>query len=326
MKSKFNQILALVAVAFVMSATAAAEVTGSFNKTLPVSGVPDVELYTGSGNIRVRAGDASSVTVYARIKARDNWLRDDLSAAEKVKRIEANPPIKQTGNMITIGRIEDRELRRNVSIDYELTVPSHTKLLTETGSGDQEITNVSGPLRAQTGSGNVVASGIGGDARLSTGSGDVKLDDVSGRLYAKTGSGNIVARNVKSGMDAETGSGDIEYDQTQGGDVAARTGSGNIRLRSVKGGLDASTGSGDVTVDGEVLGAWEVETGSGNINLRVPTQSNFDVKAWSSSGSVTIDHPVTMQGTMRRNRVEGKVGSGGALLSLHTGSGDINIR
>src|SRR4030095_6287823 len=132
--------------------------------------------------------------------------------------------------------------------------------------------------------------------------------------------------NVKSGLEAETGSGDIEYDQTQGGDVAARTGSGNIRLRNVKGGVGASTGSGDVTVEGEVLGAWEVGTGSGNINLRVPAQSNFDVKAWSSSGSVTIDQPVTMQGTMRRNRVEGKVGSGGALLSLHTGSGDINIR
>jgi DUF4097 and DUF4098 domain-containing protein YvlB len=284
-----------------------------------------VEIHTGSGNIRVRQGEASKVTVYARIKARENWLGNEISASEKVKRIEADPPIKQTGNMITIGKIEDRELRRNVSIDYEVTVPAQTKLLTETGSGDQEITNINGPLRAETGSGNVTASGITGDARLSTGSGDVRLENVGGWLYAKTGSGNITARNVKSGLDAETGSGDIEYDQTQGGNVSARTGSGSIRLRNIKGGLDASTGSGDVTVDGEALGAWDVKTGSGNINLRVPAQSNFDVKAWSSSGDVSVDHPITMQGTFKRNRIEGKVGTGGVLLSLHTGSGDIRI-
>jgi hypothetical protein len=327
MNNLYRLSLSAALATLILAATAAAaDLKGSFNKTLSVSGIPDVEIYTGSGNIRVRQGNASQVTVYAHIQAKDTWFGNGLSAEEKVKRIEAEPPVKQNGNMITIGRIDDRELRRNVSIDYEVTVPAKTKLLTETGSGDQEITGVNGPLRAQTGSGNVIASSITGDARLSTGSGDVRLEDINGRLYAKTGSGNIVARNVKSGMDAETGSGDIEYDQTQGGDVAARTGSGNIRLRNVKGGLDASTGSGDVTVEGEALGAWDVETGSGNINLHVPAQSNFDVKAWSSSGDVSVDHPITMQGTFRRNRIEGKVGTGGVLFSLHTGSGDIRIR
>jgi len=318
--------IALAASLVLGASAAAAEAKGSFDRTLNVSGIPDVEIHTGSGNITVRRGSASVVTVHARIHARDNWIGNDLSAQEKVKRIEADPPIKQSGNMITIGKIEDRELRRNVSIDYEVNVPEKTKLLAETGSGDQQIEGINGPLRAETGSGSVTATGITGDARLSTGSGDVRLESIQGRLYARTGSGNIVARNVTGGMEAETGSGDIEYDQTQGGDVAARTGSGNIRLRNIKGGLDASAGSGDVTVDGEVLGAWEIETGSGNISLRVPTQSNFDVKAWTSSGNVTVDHPITMQGSLRRNRVEGKVGNGGVLLTLHTGSGDINIR
>jgi len=44
--------------------------------------------------------------------------------AREVRMIEQDPPVKQNGNSITIGHIDDRELRRNVSISYEVTVPS----------------------------------------------------------------------------------------------------------------------------------------------------------------------------------------------------------
>src|SRR3954464_3381256 len=94
-----------------------AEVTGSFSKTLNVSGTPDIEIQTGSGDITVRAGSANTGQVNARIRASENWVSDDrISASERVKRIEADPPVKQNGNMISIGRIEERELRNHVSI------------------------------------------------------------------------------------------------------------------------------------------------------------------------------------------------------------------
>jgi DUF4097 and DUF4098 domain-containing protein YvlB len=302
-----------------------AEATGSFSKTLNVSGKPDVEIQTGSGNITVRVGSANTVQVNARIKASENWFDSGMSASERVKRIEQDPPMKQNGNMITIGRIEDRELRNHISISYEVTVPAGSSINSRTGSGDQEISGVNGALRASTGSGNIHASGVGGDPRLETGSGDVKIDSVKGRLYARTGSGNITARGVEGGLNAETGSGDIEYYQTAAGAVLAHTGSGNIRLHDVKGGVEAHTGSGDVDINGEATSAWDVETGSGNLNLRLPQNATFDLRAQSSSGSIQMNRPVTVQGIMKRNRVEGKVGNGGPLLSLHTGSGDIRI-
>jgi DUF4097 and DUF4098 domain-containing protein YvlB len=93
----------------------------------------------------------------------------------------------------------------------------------------------------------------------------------------------------------------------------------------VKGGLEAHTGSGDVTVDGEATSAWEVQTGSGNVDLRLPQNASFELRAESSSGSIRMDRPITVQGIMKRNRVEGKVGNGGPLLTLHTGSGDIRL-
>src|SRR5215470_1344985 len=87
--------------------------TGTFDRTLQVSGPVNLDVTSGSGNITVHAGSSGSVTVHATIRARDSW--SGLSAQEKIKRLQANPPVEQRGNDIRIGRIEDRELQQNVS-------------------------------------------------------------------------------------------------------------------------------------------------------------------------------------------------------------------
>src|SRR5579864_7412267 len=101
--------------------------SGSFEKALKVSGKADISVETGSGSITVRAGETNDVHIYAKIRARDGsgfWDNGGkLSTDEKVKRLEANPPIRQEGNRIIIGKIEDRDLRNNVSISYEINVP-----------------------------------------------------------------------------------------------------------------------------------------------------------------------------------------------------------
>jgi hypothetical protein len=322
---RMNFLIAIAILTIVQ--TASAEVTGSFSRMLNVTATPEVEVYTGSGDITIRTGDGKTVAIQARIRASSRWFGSEaMKPEERVRRIEQDPPIKQSGNIITIGRIEDRELRRNVSISYEITVPENTKLQTETGSGDQSISGTVGPLRASTGSGGIHVANINGEARVETGSGDIRLEQVRGRLYAETGSGNIRAESVHGGVIAETGSGDIEYTQATPADVAARTGSGNVRLRNVVGGVEASTGSGDIDVSGEAKGNWEVSSGSGEISLNLPAQAAFEVNARTSSGSIDIAHPVTMQGRLRKNHVQGKVGAGGVLISASTGSGNINIQ
>ena len=114
--------------------------TGTFERTLQVSGTVDLDVLSGSGNIKVHTGANNSVHVFATIRARDSWF--GISAQEKIKRLQANPPVEQQGNSIHIGRIEDRELQQNVSIDYDLTVPAQTKITSQTGSGDQTIDGV----------------------------------------------------------------------------------------------------------------------------------------------------------------------------------------
>lgn len=317
-------LVLLVLAAITVPARAAAEETGTFDRTLNVSGPVDLDVRSGSGDINIHVGGSNIVHVAAKVRARDSWLMG-MSAKEKIQKITSNPPVEQQGNMIRIGRIEDRNLQQNVSIDYDVTVPAQTKVTSQTGSGDQKISGVLLPLTARTGSGGVMLDQVGADARVSSGSGDLKINSIKGTLTADTGSGNIVAQGIAGAIVAHTGSGEIELEQVAAGDVNVGTGSGNVKLRGVKGGLRAQTGSGDIEAEGAVMHDWRVGAGSGTIRLKVPAQASFNLDARTSSGTLKVNHPVTMQGTMSRNHIQGKVGNGGVLMELHTGSGDIYV-
>jgi DUF4097 and DUF4098 domain-containing protein YvlB len=139
----------------------------------------------------------------------------------------------------------------------------------------------------------------------------------------------VEADNVAGPFDAQAGSGDIRLDEKSSGDVHVRTGSGNIEVRGVNGSLRLEAGSGDVTAEGTQTGGWELRTGSGDVRLRLPQQAAFDLEASTSSGSLMVDHPVTIttQGDLQRSNhtINGKVNGGGPLLTIHTGSGDVHI-
>jgi hypothetical protein len=305
-----------------------AATTGHFERTLQVSGTVELDVYSGSGNINVHQGGAGSVSVTAKIHSNNStsWLFGSGNVEERIHKIEQNPPIAQQGNTIRIGRFEDRDLTRNISIDYDITVPPQTRLTSNTGSGDQTISGLQLPMTAKTGSGNITVERVSAETRVSSGSGDLKIDSIKGVLYAGTGSGNIHALDVAGDVFVNTGSGNIEVRQSAGGSVKAQAGSGNIRLHGVKGGLRADAGSGDIQVEGEPTSDWRLGAGSGNITLKVPTQASFNIDARTSSGSLKVNHPYTMQGPVARNHIQGKVGNGGVLLDMHTGSGDIEVQ
>ena len=243
---------------------------GSFERTLTVSGPVDLNVRTGSGDIQIRTGPGDRVQVIGRISASSSWKSAD-SPAERVRRIEAAPPVVQNGNVITIGDTRGDDLYNNASISYELLVPANTQVSASTGSGDQSIGNVDGAVRARTGSG------------------DIRIERTGGSLNAQTGSGSIRVASVGGEIRAHTGSGDIEVTQTTRGDVA-------------------------------------VQTGSGDVVLRLPANAGFTLDASTGSGSISTAQPITLQGRLRRNHVEGTVGSGGNAVRVRTGSGSIDIR
>jgi len=301
-----SSLLAIALVVLLASSFAAASTPqGHFEKNFQVSGPVDLEVQTRSGDIIVRGGPSGSVSIRGKIYVGDRWLMGNRRT--DVSEIEQHPPLRQDGNSIHIDYLNVRD----ISVDYEITVPEDTTIRTHSGSGDQII------------------EGTRGNADLQSGSGDMKLSRLTGEIRLQTGSGDVRAREISGPVRGGAGSGDIEVEETGSGDIDLHTGSGNITARGIQGAFRAEAGSGDITAEGTQTGPWEIRTGSGNVHVRLPANAAFDANISTSSGTLDVDAPITMtvQGRVQETRksVIGKVRGGGPLLSLRTGSGDIHI-
>lgn len=297
---------------------------GSFDRILPVNGPVDLSVRTGSGNIQVQTSTDNQVRVVGHIRALGSvW--NGLSGTEQVKRLQGNPPIDQTGDTIQIGDIKDIVLRQNVSISYRLTVPADTRLRAHSGSGDQSIGAIRGPLEASAGSGDIRIDHINEHVSASTGSGHIELFGADAGLEVSAGSGSIRAEAVTGPIKARTGSGNVRLAQTAPGAVDVSTGSGAITLTGTQGPLRLRAGSGDIVIEGQLLRDWALSTGSGDVTIRVPADASFNLDARTASGLIDTKHPIELLGTLSRRRLQGKVRGGGTLLDVSTGSGAIRI-
>lgn len=303
-----SQLMTALILAVFASSLALASSTpqGTFERTLQVSGPVDLEVLTHSGDITVRAGSSGSVVVRGKIYVGDHWLLGRREA--DVHAIEQNPPIRQEGNSVHIDYVDVRD----ISIDYEITVPAETTTRTQSGSGDQ------------------VLEGTRGNVDVRTGSGDVRMNNLTGEVRLQTGSGNVRGRQIAGAIRGGAGSGDIEIEETAQGDIDLHTGSGNIQVSGIQGGFRGEAGSGDITAEGTQSASWEIRTGSGNVHIRMPGNAAFDADISTSSGTIEVESPIemTVQGRVNevRKHIQGKVHGGGPLLSVRTGSGDIHIQ
>ena len=300
-----RRILGIAAALLMAALPAFASVAGTFDRSYQVNGPVDLEVLTRSGDITVHSGPSGSVSIHGKINIGNSWFGGDRKS--DVQQIQNNPPIRQSGNSIHIDYVNIN----NISVDYEITVPENTAVRAHTGSGDQNV------------------EGLKGNIDLESGSGDLKLARLTGDMHFQTGSGDVRAHELAGPARIKAGSGDIEIEETGAGDVEIRTGSGNITAKGLNGGFHAEAGSGDIHGEGLPKNLWSVRTGSGNVHLKVPSDAAFDVDISSSSGSVTTNHPVTttVQGRVEESRksVIGKVRGGGPTISVHTGSGDVEI-
>ncbi len=299
---------------------------GSFDRTLAVTGAVELEVSTGSGNITIRPGSSRAVHVHGVIKPNNHWFFGGSGNAEAaIRQLESNPPILQDGNFIRIGRIDDPELRRHVSIDYEIETPSGTQLKANSGSGDVSVSGVQGPVKAVTGSGNLKIADVQNELTATTGSGDIHAESIKGEVHLSTGSGAVQAEGVGGAFYVSTGSGNVTVQDNNGGSGKVSTGSGDVRLSGVNGSLRVGTGSGDITAQGRAAGDWSLHSGSGGLVVRLPADAGFAIDAHADSGRIITRRSVSAQGTVRKGTLVGVVGKGGPQLQLRTGSGDIEI-
>ncbi len=208
-------------------------------------------------------------------------------AEGRIHELEARPPIEQTGNSIRVA-VHDRSLLRGISMRLEVEAPPESRLRARADSGGIDVRGLKGPVDCKTDSGGIRASEIGGEVRATADSGGIHIRRVNGPVYARTDSGGIEALEVAGTVDAGVDSGGLQVSQTTAAPIKARTDSGGV----------------DITL---------ARTGG------------YDIRAHSGSGRITTPD-ITVNGTISRHDVNGRLRGGGPLVDVSADSGHVSIR
>ena len=204
---------------------------GSFQKTFKVSSKATLRVETNAGNITVHTGPAQTITVSGHIRARGGF--PGASAESKIEKITSNPPIVQDGNNVEIRRLEGIDLKKNVFVDYDITVPDDTELTATSGAGNVRIKGLTQRVEGTTGAGSIATEGISGDERLRSGAGSIEVISPLGMVVAESGAGRVTARGEPKGnWELRVGAGSIkmEIPPSSSFDLEAQTGFGKVNL------------------------------------------------------------------------------------------------
>lgn len=200
------------------------------------------------------------------------------------------------GNVVRIRAIKPEGTRGNMGATMVIKVPRRTDLDT--------VASSNGALRV---------ADVEANCRLATSNGAVRVERVRGNLEAATSNGKIEIREVSGSVSARTSNGAISA-------YVRDTDSGRPLT------LETSNGSVDLQMESSRQNDVRASTSNGSITVRMPSYAGARVRAVTSSHSVIeSDFDVRMQGTISKSRLEGEIGSGGALLDLTTSNGNIRL-
>jgi DUF4097 and DUF4098 domain-containing protein YvlB len=170
--------------------------------------------------------------------------------------------------------------------------------------------------------------------RLASG---IRVDTLGGRVRAEgpdTGGGQSwsVSFEVQVPRSAQltltTNNGGISIDDFRGA-ARFRARNGGVSLSNIGGDIRGETTNGGVSIelagdhwDGEGL---DVETHNGGVRMTLPEYYSAELETGTTNGHVSVDFPVTVQGSFGR-RLNTTLGSGGAKVRAITTNGGVTIR
>jgi DUF4097 and DUF4098 domain-containing protein YvlB len=181
-------------------------------RTLAVSGTPNITLHTDDGAITVRAWDNPQVKVIFvkqahdqnalgnyKLTANQNGANVDIRAELDKEKAKANK-----GNWYGEG-----------SVALEVWLPRNVKLLkAHTGDGRIMLEGVAGELDLDTGDGSVDVLRSSGRVKVNSGDGRINLSEFNGAANVRTGDGRIALNGRFEELSAATGDGNITYTYT----------------------------------------------------------------------------------------------------------------
>jgi hypothetical protein len=283
-------VLALAGTSCVINVDGEQIVVREEHRFTPGAGA-SLALDTFDGSVQVRSWDRPDVLVEVQKRGPDRETAEALEVTVTQDgsqvRVQAPAPRVQK-EFIGIGSVA------SPSVSYEVSVPRAIALSAETRDGSITVSNIRGPVTLRSGDGSIRAERIEGELNANTVDGSIQIADVNGTAVLESGDGSIT---VQGRVDA----------------LRVRTRDGSVVVEADEG----SAMSGD----------WEVTTGDGSIVFRVPEGFNAEIDAASSDGRVRAEAAGldTSQGSDERERLRGRLGSGGHVVRLRSGDGSIRV-
>lgn len=281
---------------------------GSFEQTIPVTGDVTLGVEASSGKIDISPSSDGQVHVSTIIRV---YASSEDTAATLAEQIQAAPPVKIDGNSIQLGDLSGFQITDptiDVALHFNIQAPPTSTLDLSTGSGDQSVSDMDGPITASVGSGDVNFSSVTQKITISGGSGDTFISQCAD-------------------VEVDVGSGDVSFEQVTG-TAKVSIGSGNLTVTDMSGNLTADGASGDIVAT-TAIGAgaiWQLSISSGNIQLNMPRAESVYVDAETSSGTIINQFPTIYSGSQNANHLTGQLNdTPDGALNLSTTSGDIML-
>lgn len=259
-----------------------------WRKTYSITGKPEIRVETNDAEIQVATAE-----------------RKDIELVVTTDRYK----IGNGGVIITDHQSGDR-------VDLDVHIPSmHHFISFNVGRSHSVRIQVNLPRQANldlhSGDGNITTYDVNGRMLLRTGDGDVKVENAKGSVQIETGDGRVDCHHLEGELKAETHDGNVTIDGT----FTA------LELRTGDGKIDATVANGSKMNSG-----WSAHSGDGSITLALPDGFSADLDAHTGNGHISVDFPVTVQGSLRENEIRGKLNSGGQSLEIKSGDGNITLR
>jgi DUF4097 and DUF4098 domain-containing protein YvlB len=179
----------------------------------------------------------------------------------------------------------------------------------ETSFGAVRLRDVKADATVKVEHGEVDVRDVGGAARVSTSYDQAVLQGISGRADVRVSHGGVRASLLRGGAKVEASGDEVEIDGFAGPLEVEASRCGRVRL----------------IPSGALADAVSVVSRGGDIELTVTPDSRFALDAKSSTGEVHAEVP-GLEATVRESRrIEGRVGSGGAVVKLRAEHGDVTL-
>jgi hypothetical protein len=165
---------------------------------------------------------------------------------------------------------------------------------------------------------------------VETSTGEINLDQVTGSVKAVTSTGKIHADQVTGDVDAKTSTGDIQIRKVAGF-VKAITSMGSIDIAGIGGLYGASTKTGKISAEVPALrDNLEIKSSTGSITVFLSPDIAGELEASTSNGQITyIELPLKVS-EASKTKLSGRLGEGASArdnkIFIKTSTGAITLK